>query len=949
MTTTEAHNARPNKHLYWRAPEVAAEARFSKPYWEVESVMDLVRNLYRGLKSRSDLGASWAPGSFQEAVIKTVVQRGYFPNDLLEYVSRKSLKRPVLIGGLLKRLKDLNISIFASQGWSSRGILSKVFVEEYDRLPGVFSSVFAHDIPESYTNDLVTKYTGYISSHCAVLRNVESIGIRVARQRMRRVINQEIVFTSVLHANGTLYINGEKQTGEGKKVLWCSKVSDTRLVYIESVFSHRFGERSTSRRAAPQRRLEKKNMEIIVLDKEEGGISYRRLQVHDDIFHHVTRYLDKTEAPPMAAIREGETVVFILELCPIHTITYDLNDTVSEDGEEVVKNGKMYTADEKYSLFADLEKNLPHTTMTFLPQCSTVNISNKHVLCGRLEVTSTSADRYACHPNRFLERFTPLQVSDSYSSSLQFFYEIVVKSGKCSLGGVSSAFHPCLVDESPGPPTLLKTTLHIDETFDHKYSAHQYVIGLEPGREGRKQTLLFWRGESKSVLVQVFDNSVILAMIRPGRTVRNFSMHANYIRCLQPSLLRTTPNSSMDMYGHRRENSNHGKAFNPSIALLNSNGNKNDFLVVMRSTEDIVKWNTYNYLVAEHVTFSKHGGYKVTKQESISQVKANGVDGESETTLTNGIVDARLLKKGEELYFLFYASLSEDQVLKENLMRADRRLRRIDSPARTRVYMQQVGGLMDGGQIEVALPFCHTTARSSDEKNWSPFYAPRGLKFIYTISPLVVYRATSSNNLSGTHVGYDNCKREESIDFPPAFLHALRQSNLSLRGGSGGVKYGKDFLFVGHAFQSNPDPGRKNIKPCFPDYIVGEAATLEETRNREYDGMYWIFFYVVGKDKLFTNYDGGELPGKWRIKKISACSQLPGRRSPYPKIAFPTGLAALPCKGFAVSFGEWDTSSVMTYVSGAFMEAILKPVEILDVQSYATDCALFESLLLDYS
>lgn len=954
-TDTELHNRRPNKHMSWLPPDPRGEVGNCSPYSNTVTILQKIEMCHRDLHNRQ---ADWVSDTFQAYVIQAVEEAGHCPYDVFKYVYDKK-DEPGIFQGLLERLVLVNYRFVGKHGWFSRGVLVDAFqtvmyhsLIQFKKLPGAFSSLLAQDLPDRST----VEHTGDVPTHCALMITTIDGGIQFATPTFpaTRCPPARRRHVKVSHVGDKLYLNGVQQTTNGRHVLWSSKVSDTRFVYIESIYTFSRGARKSSRGAATPPQLTE--MQIIMMETTDDStaMNYTRLLNNAEMVGHVKTYADKGQTPPMAAITKDDIVIFILNLGPLRTVTYDLNDTVTMPDDTVVQKGAFSQQNYKYPLFAELEATLPDVNMEFLPQGSTINISDKRVLCGRLVISSRSNDQDPCHPNRFLERFCGQQVIRQeqrgvVSTSLQFFYEINISStltATCTIGGVSSAFHPCILDERPPRNT--------DDTFDRKYSAHQYVVGLERGATGREQTLMFWRGKNKDtpLQVQIFDNKIILAMIRPGRTARNFSMHANYIRCLKPCLVGEAT-AGLNMYGHARKHESFKHAFNPSLGLIK--GGKS-LMVVMRHTEDVVKWTKANTLVAEMVDFGE-GGYSVRHQTVIDAGSArvvNTAPGEHNGVrkLEKGIVDPRLLDVNGELYILFNSLLSESEAHGETRLRAS------TSPpsGKSRLYMRKLTSdflKSTPDDKDFAMPFCHLNARSDEEKNWSPFVDTDGkVSFIYSISPLAIYEV--EDDASQEPRTYENCVRKQSIDLPYPLLHALKQSNLSLRGGSGGIAYGDDFLFVGHAFQSNPDPESKFIRPCFPDYIVGEAVYtgVNETRNQHYDGMYWVFFYVMGKDKTAwvpsPNDASVDEKEYWRVKQISMCSQLPGRTSPYPKIAFPTGLVAVD-GGYNVAFGEWDSSCVLTFVSEQFMKAILKPVEVLDVQSYVTDCALFESLLLDYT
>ena len=731
------------------------------------------------------------------------------------------------------------------------------------------------------------------------------------------------------HENGLVL--GNDKVLQNKKVLWCCKISESEFVAAYTPGVSRCVRKSSNNDISS-------SMMKMTLFKNNQSTD---LEMSNKLRKEISNKLQKKK--DISAFSDTSSIIFVTNIYPLRTVTY-LRKDKNTDGS--IKHKSIVEESTSFQLFHNLSGFLKNKSIEILPQSSAMNENGKFILCGKM----IFHDKNHCAPNAFIENFGLRKIgtyAETVTTTLQFFYRLEKRNDyRMEITGVSSAFHPSLPDES----------INIFDTFAKRYSVEQTVVGLDVWKG---TTLLFWKGTSNTTNedgyvthMQVFDNKLIYSIISSKRTsISNFALHANYLRALKPKLVKYNRLLSQvkhfDMVGARRT-VEESKAFNPTIQHIS----KTNLLVLMRQTGDVVDWDKPNQLVVET------GSFIPRAKPKYRAIETNIVQSDDNC----GIMDARLIyvsgAANGNFYVIYYTNLNVDEVKLENENRKTRKLPTLEKKdVRSRMFIQQGNwqtnrNILHINEGEIATPFCHYRSRSEIEKNWSVFVTGEGdinfqdtegrVKFIMSIDPLIVYGAS---RIATTKL--EDCPREKSVNLPLEFSYMLQQNKLDLRGGSCGIPYGNekgDFLFVGHGLQKSSND-QKNIDPCFPDYFVGEWHSCKERQNASdenkyragYDQMYWVFFYVIGKD----NED------RWKVKQMSMCSQLHGRSNPYPKIAFASGLTKVE-NGYNVAFGEWDQSSVFTFLSDDFMEAVLRPTEELDNQSYITDCALFESLLLDY-
>lgn len=845
-----------------------------------------------------------------------------------------------------KRLyKNLEAGYFRSM--STRGWLPRLV---YSRL---FNTIFRDELAPD--DILYNHFLKFYLQHLAAFSSVSPTNLllnhyqfdinqcRNVKHLARIKVGMHVLI--LCHDENGLVL-GTMKVLSNKKIIWCCKVSESEFVIAHSVGVSRPSRKSSR---SGQSSTLSSTLEMTLFKTSSGELLPTTLNISDKFRDEIVYPLQ--HEGNISAFSDVNNIIFVTNLHPLHTVTYIRNKEANGSimHEDVVKERKSY------ELFQNLSAFQESGSMEILPQSAAINENGNIILCGKM----VFHDKNGCAPNAFIENFGYRDVgtyTEVVTTTLQFFYRLEKRNGY-QITGVSSAFHPSLPDES--------VTIYPGDKFVNRYSVKQTVVGLDASRG---TTLLFWNGTSNTknnlfeTQLQVLDQDLIYSIISSKRkSIRNFSLHANYFRALKPNMVRhkRSPDLMKHFYmvGARRTSGKEDRkevkstAFNATIQNM-SNGR---LFVLMRQTEDVFSWDKPNELVVEIGSFDRTNlDYKALETKVVPPGD------------TSGIMDARLIHVPGAVYgnfyVIYYTNLNTAEVETENKNRQTRGLPSLEDSVRSRMYIQKGNWLKDkniahtnGGGIPT--PFCHYRSRSATEKNWSVFVTGKGdldfstnmppserVKFIMSIDPLIVYCASKVGTNSVEF--QEDCPREKSVNLPLEFSYMLQQNRLDLRGGSCGVPYGQegDFLFVGHALQK-ADRKQKTIIPCFPDYFVGEWHSWEKKSNRrkdirraEYDQMYWVFFYVVGKD----------VSNRWKVKQMSMCSQLHGRSVPYPKIAFASGLTRVE-NGYNVAFGEWDQSSVFTFLSNDFMEAILRPTEELDNQSYVADCALFESLLLDYA
>ena len=249
-----------------------------------------------------------------------------------------------------------------------------------------------------------------------------------------------------------------------------------------------------------------------------------------------------------------------------------------------------------------------------------------------------------------------------------------------------------------------------------------------------------------------------------------------------------------------------------------------------------------------------------------------------------------------------------------------------DGEGNRRMYVHNLD--TDEGAMTIH-KFCHNMSESF-EKNWGAFYVKDELFFVYSVSPLVVGMVDGPSCPSGPPMNI-KCYKLPIRDEEHELQLVFEANGLKMRGGTPGIQVGaNEYLFVGHAVQEKSD--------CFPDYLTQRSiARGEDDWHTEYGKFYTVFFYTIE--------DSGS---GWRVKRLSCCSHLAGKREHFTKIVFPCGLAKAKLswseEDFVVSFGEKDAYGSFCAMTRDFVEYILRPVESWDKHNYVVDINYFENI-----
>lgn len=229
---------------------------------------------------------------------------------------------------------------------------------------------------------------------------------------------------------------------------------------------------------------------------------------------------------------------------------------------------------------------------------------------------------------------------------------------------------------------------------------------------------------------------------------------------------------------------------------------------------------------------------------------------------------------------------------------------------------------------------CHDLS-GSYEKNWGCFGRTNGGDYliVYTVIPLRIFKVqnrTKCTEIPGVYPGFVK-------DFPPENIVVKseypnfdeierifasgrdKRGTTIFRGGTRGIEWGDEFLFVGHVTVHQPQGG------CFPDWVT--QRNTYEPKEKKYGRMYFMYFYTV----RLSN-------GIYKISRISSSFQPPSARGNFHKIIFPSGIALrtdqLLKKYIVVSFGRNDNESLITSYAEAEVNTMLAPVHSWNTSNY---------------
>ncbi len=228
---------------------------------------------------------------------------------------------------------------------------------------------------------------------------------------------------------------------------------------------------------------------------------------------------------------------------------------------------------------------------------------------------------------------------------------------------------------------------------------------------------------------------------------------------------------------------------------------------------------------------------------------------------------------------------------------------------------------------------CHPIS-SRLEKNWGCFGRehsndrPGNFFIVHSVIPLRIFRVEDYRQCAEVppvqleHAQYRavpnnaRVKREypnfEKIE--DMFVDGRDSRGISIfRGGTRGIKFGDEYLFVGHVTLTKERVARS----CFQDwYMQRNNENNTQWQGARYDRMYFMYFFTIG----LTN-------GMFKLSRISSCFQPPSSGT-FHKIIFPCGIAHRNVgdeKYIVVSFGRDDNDCLMTSYSEAEINTMLAP------------------------
>ncbi|CAM9767399.1 unnamed protein product [Ectocarpus sp. 12 AP-2014] len=496
-----------------------------------------------------------------------------------------------------------------------------------------------------------------------------------------------------------------------------------------------------------------------------------------------------------------------------------------------------------------------------------------------------------CFPHWFVQKNARSKVAYSRLYGI-FFYTVKYSGGSFSVSRISSCFQP------PSHSTF-----------------HKIIFPVGIARRGVSDEVVVSFGrDDTDCLITAYSNDDIDTLLLPvGEwTYRNYVFHPNYAasilrgfktRYTKPresvslwnSIGMMEPSKRMRLTGISLESNG---LFNPSITT--TGGSRGRFVTAWRRFAGNVRsWEGKNAVSIEAGTLSMDGGslrYRRESQAYEFQVGISEFSGEDPRLFTgNGC---------------------------PILMINDR-----DGEGNRRMYVHNLD--TDEGAMTIH-KFCHNMSKNF-EKNWGPFYVKDELFFVYSVSPLVVGKVDGPSCPSGPPMNIE-CRRQSGQTLPRNLLRAFEANGLQMRGGTPGIQVGaNEYLFVGHAVQEK--------SRCFPDYLTQRSIARGRDRwHTGYGKLYTVFFYTIA-----------ETDGWWRMKRLSCCSHLPGKREHFTKIVFPCGLTKAKLSwseedSFVVSYGEKDAHGSFCAMTREFLEYILRPTESWDVFNYVVDINYFENI-----
>jgi len=214
------------------------------------------------------------------------------------------------------------------------------------------------------------------------------------------------------------------------------------------------------------------------------------------------------------------------------------------------------------------------------------------------------------------------------------------------------------------------------------------------------------------------------------------------------------------------------------------------------------------------------------------------------------------------------------------------------------------------------VPLCHDKSTSL-EKNWGPFDWREDGSFLiaYSVLPLRIFRF-DPKTLS--------CTDQTVVSDVPLAIERVSdvfgfEKPFPFRGGTRGVPFYDEFLFVGHTTQ--------HTNRCFPDFLTSihhDDKSSDPFRKGSYRRMYYSYFFTIRRDH-----------GIWRVSRMSACFQPDTGMAdlPFPKVVFPVGLV-IENDNVTVSYGVNDQHCFLTTYPREYVNFMLKPINVWNENNY---------------
>lgn len=248
-----------------------------------------------------------------------------------------------------------------------------------------------------------------------------------------------------------------------------------------------------------------------------------------------------------------------------------------------------------------------------------------------------------------------------------------------------------------------------------------------------------------------------------------------------------------------------------------------------------------------------------------------------------------------------------------------------------RVIYSRRGQVYENG-IDLKGPenaLCHELS-SNYEKNWGCFKRTEGTIgdyfIVYSVLPLRIFQVTNSTECHElpaiSEIGASNYPHIPRVqkDYPNLeaierlFIDSRDKRDTGIfRGGTRGIEFGGEYLFVGHV--TLHQTGR-----CFPNWYAQKNSA--SPRNPR---MYFMFFYTI----RFAN-------DTFSISRMSSCFQPPSNHGLH-KIVFPAGIAkrsANSLEHIVISYGQDDRNCRVAFYAVDEVNAMLAPVNSWHPNNY---------------